>query len=114
MTTWIATKPKMDLAMHDIAPVVEEVRASHALDSPLLQRREQREAAHTSLQGLLAPWPRKAIAPRVVAVDGVAPKAVRALQSFRSAGPWNDARLWHQHGQAGETALGAAAGVRMV
>jgi SRSO17 transposase len=79
----------MDLAIHDIELLVEELCAYHAIYSPLLQRREQRQAAHTYLQGLLAPLPRKSIEPMVLAVDRVAPKAVRAMQSFISAGQWN-------------------------
>jgi SRSO17 transposase len=79
-----------------------------------LQRREQREAAHTSLQGLLAPLPRKSIEPMVLAVESVAPKAVRALQSFISAGQWNDERLLHQHWNEVEIDLGGADGVLMV
>ncbi len=114
MTTRIETTPKMDLAMQDIAHLVEELRAYHALYRPLFQWREQRAAAHTSLQGLLAPLPRKSIEPMVLAVDDVAPKAVRALQSFISEGQWNDERLLHQHWQEVETDLGAAAGVLMV
>src|SRR5712691_1221030 len=110
----IETAPKMDLAIQDIAHLVEELRASHAIDSPLFQRRAQREAAHASLQGLLATLPRKSIEPMVLAVDGVAPKAVRAMQSFLSAGQWHDERLLHQHWQAVETDLGAADGVLMV
>jgi len=78
----IETTPKMDLAIQDIEHLVEELRAYHAIYSPLFQRREQREAAHASLQGLLATLPRKSIEPMVLAVDGVAPKAVRAMQSF--------------------------------
>ena len=81
---------------------------------PLFQRREQREAAHTYLQGLLAPLPRKSIEPMVLAVDGVAPKAVRAMQSFISEGQWNDERLLHQHWKEVETDLGADDGVLMV
>src|SRR5438132_3053235 len=114
MTTLIETTPKMDLAMQDIAHLVEELRAYHAIYSPLFQRREQREAAHTYLQGLLAPLPRKSIEPMVLAVDGVAPKAVRALQSFISEGQWNDERLLYQHWHEVETDLGAADGVLMV
>ena len=83
----------MDLAIQDIEHLVEELRAYHAIYSPLFQRREQREAAHTYLQGLLATLPRKSIEPMVLAVDGVAPKAVRAMQSFISEGQWNDERL---------------------
>ena len=84
MMDLIETTPKMDLAIQDIAHLVEELRAYHAIYSPLFQRREQREAAHSYLQGLLATLPRKSIEPMVLAVDGVAPKAVRAMQSFIS------------------------------
>src|SRR6266852_5153280 len=97
MTALIETAPKMDLAIQDSAHLVEALRAYHAIYSPLLQRREQREAAHASLQGLLATLPRKSIEPVVLAVDGVAPTAVRAMQSFSSAGQWNDERLVQQH-----------------
>ena len=110
----IETTPKMDLAIQDIAHLVEELRAYHAIYSPLFQRREQREAAHSYLQGLLATLPRKSIEPMVLAVDGVAPKAVRAMQSFISAGQWNDERLLHQHWNEVEVDLGAAEGVLMV
>ena len=114
MMDLIETTPKMDLAIHDIEHLVEELRAYHAIYSPLFQRREQREAAHSSLQGLLAPLPRKSIEPMVLAVDGVAPKAVRAMQSFISEGQWNDERLLHQHWQEVEADLGADDGVLMV
>jgi SRSO17 transposase len=114
MTALIETTPKMDLAIHDIEHLVEELRAYHAIYSPLFQRREQREAAHTYLQGLLATLPRKSIEPMVLAVDGVAPKAVRAMQSFISEGQWNDERLLHQHWKEVETDLGADEGALMV
>jgi SRSO17 transposase len=110
----IETTPKMDLAIQDIEHLVEELHAYHAIYSPLFQRREQREAAHSYLQGLLATLPRKSIEPMVLAVDGVAPKAVRAMQSFISEGQWNDERLLHQHWKEVETDLGAADGVLMV
>ncbi len=114
MTVLIETMPKMDLAIQDIESLVEELRAYHAIYSPLFQRREQREAAHTSLQGLLATLPRTSIEPMVLAVTGVAPKAVRAMPSFLSEGMWDDARLLHQHWKEVETALGADDGVLMV
>ena len=114
MTTLIETTPKMDLAIQDIEHLVEALRTYHAIYSPLLQRREQRDAAHTSLQGLLATLPRKSIEPMVLAVDGVAPKAVRAMQSLISEGTWNDAQLMHQHWQEVEADLGADEGVLMV
>src|SRR2546426_5794694 len=50
MMDLIETTPKMDLALHDIEHLVEELRAYHAIYSPLFQRREQREAAHTYLR----------------------------------------------------------------
>jgi SRSO17 transposase len=114
MMDLIETTPKMDLAIHDIVHLGEELRAYHAIYSPWVQRREQREAAHAYLQGLLAPLPRKSIEPMVLAVDGVAPKAVRAMQSLISAGQWNDERLLHQHWKEVEVDLGAAEGVLMV
>ena len=95
MTALIETTPKMDLAIHDIEHLVEELRAYHAIYSPLFQRREQRDAAHIYLQGLLAALPRKSIEPLVLAVEGVAPHAVRAMQSFISEERWADERLWH-------------------
>lgn len=114
MTVLIDTTPQMDLAIHAIAPVVEALRASHAIDSPLCQRREPREAAHTSLQGLLAPLPRKSSAPMVRAVEGGAPKAIRAMPSCIRAGRWHDEQLLPQHWPAVETDLGADDGVLMV
>src|SRR5713226_6678517 len=114
MIDLIETAPKMDVAIQDIELLVEELRASHAIYSPLFQRRAQRQAAHTSLQGLLATLPRKSIEPMVLAVDGVAPKAVRAMQSFISERQWDDAQLGHRHWKEVETDLGADAGVLMV
>src|SRR6266446_4335121 len=114
MSDLIETAPRMDLSVQDIEHLVEELRAYHAIYSPLFQRREQREAAHTYLQGLLATLPRKSIEPMVLAVDGVAPTAVRAIQSFISEGMWNDGRLVHQHWKEVERDLGADDGVLMV
>ena len=114
MSDLIETAPRMDLSVQDIEHLVEELRAYHAIYRPLFQRREQREAAHAYLQGLLATLPRKSIEPMVLAVDGVAPKAVRAMQSFISEGQWNDERLLHRHWKEVEVDLGAAEGVLMV
>ena len=74
MSDLIETAPWMELSVHDIEHLVEELRAYHAIYRPLFQRREQREAAYTSLQGLLAPLSRKSIEPMVLVVDGVAPR----------------------------------------
>src|SRR5713226_4017246 len=114
MSDLIETAPQMDLAVQDIEHLVEELRAYHAIYSPLLQRREQREAAHTYLQGLLATLPRKSIEPMVLAVDGVAPAAVRAMQAFISEGQWNDERLLSQHWKEVDRDLGDDDGVLMV
>ena len=114
MSDLIETAPRMELSVQDIEHLVEELCAYHAIYSPLLQRREQRDAAHTYLQGLLAPLPRKSIEPMVLAVEGVAPTAVRAMQSFISEGMWKDERLLHQHWHEVEKDLGAAEGVLMV
>ena len=114
MSDLIETTPRMELSVHDIEHLVEELRAYHAIYSPLFQRREQREAAHTYLQGLLAPLPRKSIEPMVLAVDGGAPTAVRALQAFISEGMWDDGRLVQQHWKEVERDLGADDGVLMV
>jgi SRSO17 transposase len=102
------------LAIEDIEHLVKEWRAYHALYSPLFPRREQRDAAHVYLQGLLAALPRQSIEPLVLAVEGVAPHAVRAMPSFISEGRWADERLLHQHWQAVARALGADDGVLMV
>ena len=114
MTELIETAPKMDLAIEDIEHLVEELRAYHAIYSPLFQRREQRDAAYIYRRGLLAALPRKSIEPLVLAVEGVVPPAVRALQAFISEGRWADERLLHQHWKEVERDLGADDGVLMV
>src|SRR5712691_4313526 len=114
MIDLIETVPKMDVAIHDIEHLVEELRAYHALYSPLFQRREQREAAHTYLQGLLAELPRKSIEPLVLALEGVHPHAVRAMQAFISEGTWDDDALLLQHWKEVEQDLGEDDGVLMV
>jgi SRSO17 transposase len=114
LTDLLETAPKMELAIQDIAPLVEELRAYHAIYSPLLQRRAQREAAHTDLQGLRAALPRKSIEPMGLAGGGGAPKAVRAMQSFLREGRWDDEGLLRQPWKEVETDLGGDDGVLMV
>ena len=110
----IETTPKMELVIHDIEHVVEALRDSHALYRPLFQRRAQRAAAHTSLQGLLAELPRTSIDPLVLALEGVHPHAVRAMQACISAGAWDDEALLRQHWKAVEQDLGEDDGVLRV
>jgi hypothetical protein len=83
----IETTPKMELVIQDMEHSVETLRDDHALYSPLFQRREQREAARTYLQGLRAELPRKSMEPLILALEGAHPHAVRAMQAFISAGP---------------------------
>jgi SRSO17 transposase len=110
----IETTPRMELVIQDIEHLVEALRDYHALYSPLFQRREQREAAHTYLQGLLAELPRKSIEPLVLALEGVHPHAVRAMPAFISAGTWDDEALLLQHWKEVEQELGEDEGVLMV
>ena len=114
MATLIDTTPKIDLAIQDIPHLVEALRDYHGLYSPLFQRREQRQAAHTYLQGLLSESPRKSIEPMVLALEGVHPNAVRAIQAFMSAGAWDDEALLSQHWKEVEKDLGEDEGVLLV
>ena len=89
MMDLIETTPKMELVSQDIEHLVEALRDYHTLSSPLLQRREQREAAHPSLQGLLAELPRTSIEPLVLALEGVPPPhraGETSLHQCRSVG----------------------------
>jgi len=114
MRDLIETAPKMELAIQDIEHLVEALRDYHAIYSPLFQRREQREAAHTYLQGLLAELPRKSIEPLVLALEGVHPHAVRAMQAFISEGAWDDDALLLRHWKEVAKDLGEDDGVLMV
>jgi len=114
MATLIDTVPKMALAIQDITHLVEALRDYHGLYSPLFQRREQRQAAYTYLQGLLSELPRKSIEPMVLALEGVNPNAVRAMQAFMSAGTWDDEALLHQHWKEVEQDLGEDDGVLLL
>ena len=114
MTILIDTAPTIDLAIQDITHLVEALRDYHGLYSPLFQRREQRQAAHTYLQGLLSELPRKSIEPMVLALEGVNPNAVRAMQAFISAGAWDDEALLAQHWKEVEKDLGEDDGVLLV
>jgi SRSO17 transposase len=111
MNPTMETTPVMDLPPRDLEDLVEELRAYHALYSPLFQRREQREQAATDLQGLLWELPRKSIEPLVLALEGAKSHAVRARPQFSSAGSWDDTVLLHRHGQEVARDLGEDAGV---
>ena len=115
MSDLIETTPRMELAIQDIEHLVEELRAYHAIYSPLFQRREQREAAHTYLQGLLAPLPRKSIEPMVLALDRRAPpRPCGPCRPSSVKGRGTMRRLLHQHWKEVEQDLGEDEGVLMV
>jgi SRSO17 transposase len=107
----IDTAPVLDLAPHDIAALVDELHAYHAIYSPLFQRREQRVWSEKYLQGLLLALPRKSIEPMVLTLEGANPKAVRAMQQFLSEGAWDDSAILQRHWQEVETDLGDDDGV---
>jgi SRSO17 transposase len=111
MTTPIDTAPAMELTPQAIDNLVEELRAYHAIYSPLFQRREQRAGAAKYLHGLLLDLPRKSIEPMVLALDGAQPQAVRTLQLFISEGTWEDEALLHRHWQEVDQELGEDDGV---
>jgi len=101
----------MELTPQAMDNLVEELRAYHAIYSPLFQRREQREGAEKYLRGLLLEIPRKSIEPMVLALDGANAKAVRTLQLFISEGAWDDDAILQRHWQEVEQGLGEADGV---
>jgi SRSO17 transposase len=111
MTPPIETAPAMELTPQAIDNLVEELRAYHAIYSPLFQRREQREGAAKYLHGLLLDLPRKSIEPMVLALDGAQTQAVRTLQLFISEGAWDDEVLLQRHWQEVDTSLGEDDGV---
>ena len=111
MTPPIETAPAMALTPQAIDNLVEELRAYHAISSPLFQRREQCEGAAQYLHGLLLDLPRKSIEPMVLALEGAQAQAVRTLQLFVSEGAWDDEALLRRHWQEVDTWLGEDDGV---
>src|SRR5215468_10358921 len=107
----MTTAPALELTPQAMDNLVEELRAYHAISSPLLQRRAQREGAAKYLHGLLLDIPRKAIEPMLLALDGPQAQAVRTMHLFLSEGPWDDEALLHRHGQEVHTTLGEVDGV---
>jgi SRSO17 transposase len=101
----------MDLRPQDIDNLLDELRAYHALYSPLFQRREQREWAADYLHGLLLDIPRKSIEPMVLALQGADPNAVRAMQQFLGEGAWEDTPILQCHWREVDRTLGEEDGV---
>ena len=107
----IATTPTMELTPPEVAGLVEELRAYHALYAPLFQRQEQRDWSAQYLRGLLLELPRKSVEPMVLALLGADRNAVRGMQQFLSAGPWDDDAILRRHWQEVERDLGDDDGV---
>jgi len=107
----LATAPTLELTPQDVAGLVDELRAYHAIYAPLFQRQEQRDWAAQYLRGLLSALPRKSIEPMVLALVGADRNAVRGMQQFLSAGPWDDDALLRRHWQEVEQTLGGDDGV---
>src|SRR5947208_3551132 len=107
----LATTPTLDLTPGEVVGLVEELQAYHALYAPFFQRREQRDWSATYLRGLLADLPRKSIEPMVLALVGADRDAVRGMQHFLSAGPWDDDAILRRHWQEVEQTLGDDGGV---
>jgi SRSO17 transposase len=111
MTEPIETAPVLELPPQALDNLAEELREYHAIYSPLLQRREQREGAEKYLQGLLSELPRQSIEPMVLALEGANANVVRTMQLFMSEGAWEDDLLLARHGQEVDALLGEEDGV---
>jgi SRSO17 transposase len=107
----IGTAPALELTPQAIDHLVEQLHEYHAIYSPFLQRREQREGAQKYLHGLLLELPRKSIEPMVLALEGANAKAVRTTQWFISEGAWDDAAILQRHWQEVDQELGDPDGV---
>jgi SRSO17 transposase len=111
MTPVIEIPPAMGLRPQDIDNLVDELRAYHAIYSPLFQRREQREWAADYLRGLLLDLPRKSIEPMILALQGADANAVRAMQQFLGDGAWQDTSILQRHWHEVDQTLGEEDGV---
>jgi SRSO17 transposase len=111
MTAPIDTAPAMELTPQALDGLVEALQEYHAIYSPSLQRREQREWAQKYLHGLLLDIPRKSVEPMVLALDGANAKAVRTMQLFISEGAWADEAILQRHWKEVDQTLGEADGV---
>jgi SRSO17 transposase len=107
----IETVPVMSLRPQDVASLVDELHAYHAIYSPLFQRREQRQWSADYLRGLLLDLRRKSIEPIVLTLHGADFNAIRAMQQFVSEGAWPDHTILKRHWREVEETLGDADGV---
>jgi SRSO17 transposase len=101
----------MDLKPKDLDRLVEELKASHAIFSPLFQRAEQRGWASLYLQGLLSDIERKSVEPMAQQIEG---GHVRNMQQFLGAGTWDDDPILAEHERQVRLTLGTGEGVLQV
>jgi len=113
-TTMLTTALVFDLTPTDLAGIMDELHAYHAIFSPLFARREQRDWAATYLHGLLLDIPRMSIEPMVLHLRGADRNAVRTLQQFVSIGAWDDGPILTQLWREIAADLGDADGVLVV
>ncbi len=95
--------PEVSLVPDDVAELVAELEAYHAVFSPLFQRREQREWALKYLQGQLLDIPRKTIAEMAWAVEG---GSVQNMQQFISDAGWQWQPILEKHQEEVAKTLG--------
>lgn len=108
----VLTTPELDLNLEQVNDLTEEISRYHAIFSPLFFRREQRERAQDYLQGLVSPrLARKSVEPMSLALHGGSMAAVRALQTFISAGAWDDEAILHRHWHETDALIGEDDGV---
>jgi SRSO17 transposase len=112
--TLLTTTPVLDVMPTDLASIMDELRACHAIFSPLFARREQREWATTYLQGLLLDIPRTSIEPVVLHLRGADRNAVHTLQQFVSIGAGDDGSILTQFWREIAADLGDDDGVLVV
>jgi SRSO17 transposase len=105
------TAPVLDLTPGDLDSILDELRAYHAIFSPLFRRPEQRVWSQDYLHGLLLEIPRKSVEPMVLHLHGADRNTVRAMQQFVSEGAWDDAAILRQLWDELATDLADADGV---
>ena len=108
----IETVERLEMTLQDITDLMTPLKEYHAIFSPLLARREQREWMEFYLQGLLSPeMDRKSIEPMVLNIKGADENAVRAVQQFIGEGGWQDDVVRKRHWVEVNATLGEDDGV---
>lgn len=106
--------PGRRLSQATLALARQELVSFHQLFAQHFQRLEQRCWSALYLCGQLADLERKTIEPMVLALVGVAPEIIRAVQQFIGQSPWKLAPLIHQQEALVAAWLGQPDGVVIV